>query len=142
MKNWLNAARLYDYLLYRALGASRFNLTKMSNILLMKNAGLNPNTMKPARQFLIAKGLVFASEENSKGDHWTYEILNPGTFQSFRSEWRTDNPAEVSMGEGSSFLMADHFAGEYPGLNHPEFQTEDSSTSATRQHSRMVTPKK
>jgi hypothetical protein len=141
LKNWLNAARLYDYLLYRALGGSRFKLTKMSNRLLMKNSGLNPNTMKPARGFLIASGLVTASEEDSKGEHWTYEILNPGTFRPFTSEWRTDDPAAVMAG-GTTFLMADQFANDNPGIDHPEFQTGSTRASAIRQRSRKVTPKK
>ncbi len=85
----------------------------------MKHAGLNTNTMKPAREFLIATGLITAFEEDSKGENWTYEILNPGTFQPFRSEWATDDPAEVNA-SGTRFVMADHFANDKWGIDDRE----------------------
>lgn len=124
IKKWWGAARLYDYLLYRAFGATRFKLPPLSNTLVMKHSGLNPNTMKPAREFLIGQGLVTASPENVKGERWTFEILNPQTFQPFLSEWNTSDPAVVDA-SGTLVVMADHFANEAwgtLGLNDPEFR--------------------
>jgi len=74
----------------------------------MKHTGLGPNTMKPAREFLVNQGKLLATRLDNKGQNWEFEILNPETFQPFTSDWATDDPATVNTGWGT-FTFADHF---------------------------------
>lgn len=120
-KEWEIAARLYDYLLYRARRrmVPTMVLTGIENEKARRWARLDRNTIVAARNTLLRERVIEVTKEDGRGKMWTYRLLDPkreplATWKRFESRYVDPaNPSALLM-EGSRsapatpFVTADH----------------------------------